>query len=212
MFRTPVRPRQPGSLLQRNFGLNVGPNSIQGQLGTSPQYGITTGLPANRHGVPFIGVAGGFAIGNGWEGELPQVGNSFMATDSLTWVKGNHTMKFGADVRRAQFDQTLYYNVSGDYTFNSTTENSVLYNDNYPGYLGPDDSYTQGSAQREDIRNTGVYVFAQDSWKIKPSLTLNYGLRWELDTPLADALHHVQTFRPGQNSTVYPCVLTPPSN
>ncbi len=133
-----------------------------------------------------------------------------MATDSITWVKANHTMKFGADVRRAQFDQTLYYNVSGEYTFNSTTENSVLYNDNYPGYLlGLDDSYTQGSAQREDIRNTGVYVFAQDSWKIKPSLTMNYGLRWELDTPLADALHHVQTFRPGQNSTVYPCVLTP---
>jgi hypothetical protein len=188
---------------------NSGPLSIVGQLGTSPQYGITTGLPPNRQGVPFVGVSGGFAIGNGWEGELPQVGNSYMATDSLTWVKGSHTLKFGADVRRAQFDQTLYYNVSGEYTFNSTTENSVLYNDNYPGYLlGLDDSYTQGSAQREDIRNTGVYVFAQDSWKIKPSLTLNYGLRWELDTPLADALHHVQTFRPGQNSTVYPCVLT----
>ena len=187
-----------------------GPNSIVSQLGTSPQYGITTGLPPNRQGVPFIGVSGGFAIGNGWEGELPQVGNSYMATDSITWVKANHTMKFGADVRRAQFDQTLYYNVSGEYTFNSTTENSVLYNDNYPGYLlGLDDSYTQGSAQREDIRNTGVYVFAQDSWKIKPSLTMNYGLRWELDTPLADALHHVQTFRPGQNSSVYPCVLTP---
>jgi len=189
---------------------NSGPNSIVGQLGTSPQYGITTGLPSNRQGVPFIGVGGGFAIGNGWEGELPQVGNSFMWTDSLTWVKANHTVKFGADVRRSRFDQTLYYNVSGDFTFNSTTENSVSYNDNYPGYLlGLDDSYTQGSAQREDIRNTGVYVFAQDSWKIKPSLTMNYGLRWELDTPLADALHHVQTFRPGQNSTVYPCVLTP---
>jgi carboxypeptidase family protein/TonB-dependent receptor-like protein len=195
---------------------SVGPNSIQGQLGTSPQYGITTGLPPNRQGVPFIGVSGGFAVGNGWEGELPQVGNSYMASDSLTWVRGNHTMKFGADVRRAQFDQTLYYNVSGDYTFNSTTENSVLYTtaqgspDHYPGYLlGLDDSYTQGSAQREDIRNTGVYVFAQDSWKIKPSLTMNYGIRWELDTPLADALHHVQTFRPGQNSTVYPCVLSP---
>jgi hypothetical protein len=181
-----------------------------GLAATSPQYGITSGLPTNRQGVPFIGIGGGFAIGNGWEGELPQVGNSYMATDSMTWVKGTHTVKFGADVRRAQFDQTLYYNVNGEYTFNSTTENSVLYNDNYPGYLlGLDDSYTQGSAQREDIRNTGVYLFAQDSWKIKPTLTLNYGLRWELDTPLADALHHVQTFRPGQNSTVYPCVLTP---
>src|ERR1022692_1198521 len=148
---------------------SVGPSSIQGVFGTNPQYGITTGLPANRTGVPFINVAGGFAIGNGWEGELPQVGNSFMWTDSVTWVKSNHTMKFGADVRRSRFDQTLYYNVSGQLTFNSTTENSVLYGDNYPGYLlGLDDSYSQGSAQRENVRNTGVYLFAQDSWKIRP--------------------------------------------
>ena len=172
--------------------------------------GITTGLPSNHTGVPFIGVAGGFAIGNGWEGELPQVGNSFMWADNLTWVKGNHQLKFGADIRRARFDQTLYYDVSGQFTFNSSTSNSVQYNDNYAGYLlGLADSYVQGSAQRENVRNTGVYLFVQDSWKIKPSLTLNYGLRWELDTPLTDVLHHVQTFRPGQNSTVYPCILTP---
>src|SRR6202049_4918244 len=118
-------------------------------------------------------------------------------------------MKFGADLRRARFDQTLYYNVNGQFSFNSTTANSVGFDDNYPGYLlGLADSYVQGSAQRENVRTTGVYLFAQDSWKIKPSLTLNYGLRWELDTPLNDVLHHVQTFRPGQNSTVYPCVLT----
>jgi len=189
---------------------NSGPNSIVGQLGTSPQYGITTGLPPTHTGMPFVDVSGGFSIGNGWEGELPQVGNSFMWADNLTWVKGNHTAKFGADVRRARFDQTLYYNVSGQSTFDGSTQNSVQFADNYPSYLlGLADSYVQGSAQRENIRTTGLYLFAQDSWKIKPNVTLNYGLRWELDTPLADALHHVQTFRPGQNSTVYPCVLTP---
>ena len=57
------------------------------------------------------------------------------------------------------------------------------------------------------MRNTGLYLFAQDSWKIKSNLTLNYGFRWELDTPLTDALGHVQTFRPGQNSTAYPCTI-----
>jgi len=189
---------------------SLGANSIVGQLGTSAQYGITTGLPSNRTGVPFVSIGGGFAIGNGWEGELPQVGNSFMWSDNLTWVKGNHTAKFGADVRRSRFDQTLYYNVSGLFTFNSTTENSIGSSNNYPGYLlGLADSYSQGSAQRENVRTTGVYLFAQDSWKINPSLTLNYGLRWELSTPLTDVLGHVQTFRPGQNSAVYPCQLTP---
>ncbi len=187
-----------------------GANSIQGQLGTNPLYGITTGLPSNRTGLPFVDVAGGFNIGNGWEGELPQVGNSFQFTDNLSWVKGNHTIKFGADIQRNRFDQTLYYNVSGNFTFDSSGTNAVSSLDNYPGYfLGLVDTYSQGSAQRENIRNTGLYLFAQDSWKIKSNLTLNYGLRWELDTPLADALGHVQTFRPGENSTIYPCTNTP---
>ena len=43
-----------------------------------------------------------------------------MWSDNLTWVKRNHTMKFGADIRRARFDQTLYYNVSGQFTFDSS--------------------------------------------------------------------------------------------
>ena len=185
-------------------------NSLISSSLTDPtKAGITTGLPSSHTGVPFVAVSGGFQIGNGWEGELPQVGNSFMWADNLTWVKGNHTAKFGADVRRSRFDQTLYYNVSGQFTFDSSTSNSVLFDDNYPGYLlGLADNYVQGSAQRENVRSTGVYLFAQDSWKINPSLTLNYGLRWELDTPLADVLHHVQTFRPGQNTTQYPCYLT----
>ena len=184
-------------------------SAITGTLGTNPQYGITTGLPTNRTGLPFVSVSGGFAIGNGWEGELPQVGNSFMWADNLTWVKGTHTAKFGVDVRRDRFDQTLFYNVSGQFTFDGSTSNAVQSADNYPSYLlGLADSYTQGSGQRENVRTTGLYLFAQDSWKIKPTLTLNYGLRWELDTPLTDVLHHVQTFRPGQDTTVYPCTLT----
>jgi outer membrane receptor protein involved in Fe transport len=172
--------------------------------------GIYPGLPSNHTGLPFVNVAGGFNIGNGWEGELPQVGNSFQFSDSLSWVKGAHTMKFGADVRRSRFDQTYYYEVSGNFTFDSSGNNAVSYGDNYPGYLlGLADTYAQGSSQRENVRNTGVYLFAQDSWKIRPNLTLNYGLRWELDTPLIDILGHVQTFRPGETSKLYPCTDTP---
>src|SRR5207249_6631285 len=82
----------------------------------------------------------------------------------------------------------------------------------YPDYfLGLTNSYIQGPAQHELVRSTSVYLFAQDSWKIKPNLTLNYGLRWEVNTPLTDIGKKVQTFRPGQRSTIYPCALTPGS-
>lgn len=172
--------------------------------------GIEPGLTANHEGLPFIVVNGGFTIGNNFEGELPQVGNTFQWTDNITRTKGNHTMKFGVDVRRQRFDQFYYYNVNGTYTFDgSTSANAVYSADNYPSYLlGIADNYSQGSGQVEHVRSTSLYLFAQDSWKIKPNVTLNYGLRWELDTPIADISGHVQTFRPGQATTMYPCQLS----
>ncbi len=68
-------------------------------------------------GVPFVSVAGGFAIGNNFEGELPQVGNTFQWADNFSKVMGAHSLKFGADVRRQRFDQFLYYNINGDFSF-----------------------------------------------------------------------------------------------
>jgi len=186
-------------------------NALAGSTSGNPAFGITPGLGAMHEGVPFTTISGGAVIGNNFEGQLPQVGNTFQVSDSLTWVKGNHTLKFGIDVRRSRFDQTLYFNVNGAPVFDSSSANAVVTadGDNYAGYLlGLTDSYTQGAAQSEAIRSTSVYPFVQDSWKIRPNVTLNYGLRWELDTPLTDISHHVQTFRPGQNSAVYPCTLT----
>ena len=171
--------------------------------------GIHPGLGPNREGLPFISVSGGFSLGNNSEGELPQVGNSFQWSDNLTKVSGTHTFKFGGDVRRQRFDQTLYFNVNGEQLFFGGGPNDTGSGNLYANYLlGLPDQYGEGSAQSENVRSTALYLFAQDSWKIKPNLTLNYGLRWEFSTPIADISHHVQTFRPGQSSTVYPCVST----
>ena len=170
--------------------------------------GITPGLPSTITGLPYFIIGGGAEIGNNWEGTLPQVGNSFQWTEGLTWVKGNHTFKFGAEVRRARFDQYYYFNVNGYQQFDNTGPNAILPGDgdNYAEYLlGLTDLYIQGSGQREDIRSTAVYPFVQDSWKLKSNLTVNYGLRWEFNPPPVDISGHVETFRPGQNSTVYPC-------
>jgi hypothetical protein len=200
----------------------------------NPTAGITSDVP-NRQGVPSILVDGGFSIGNNNEGELPQVGNTFQWTDNYTRILGNHTAKFGVDVRRQRFDQFTYFNINGFYTFLSDsnlcapdninppppiisptgencdppTTNDVGFSDAYPDYfLGTTSSYTQGAAQAQDDRNTALYLFAQDSWKIRPNLTLNYGLRWELNTPYYDTGNRLQTFRPGQATTQYPCWMS----
>src|SRR6266581_4537409 len=168
--------------------------------------GIHPNLGPQHEGLPFIQVSGGFTIGNNGEGELPQVGNSFQWSDNISKVVGNHSFKFGGDVRRQRFDQLLYFDVNGEFFVDETSTNSTLGDTAFSDYmLGFPGSYGQGSAQIENVRSTGLYLFAQDSWKIKPNLTLNYGLRWELNTPIADASKHVQTFRPGQVSTVFPC-------
>jgi len=181
---------------------------------SNPSAGITTNLPG-REGVPFIN-AGGMIFGNNFEGELPQIGNTFQWSDNYSKVMGSHSIKFGGDVRRQRFDQFLYFNINGDFSFSPGGANDVGLVDSFgnsvnsfPNYfLGVPTSYSQGAAQGEDIRNTSVYLFVQDSWKIKSNLTLNYGLRWELNTPYIDTKNRVQTFRPGQATTQFPCWLS----
>lgn len=176
---------------------------------SNPSAGITTNIPG-REGVPFISVAGGFAIGNNFEGELPQTGNTYQFADSLSKVMGTHSPKFGVDFRIQAFNQFLYYNINGDFAFQSSASgDSLSANNGYANYfLGAPVTYSQGAAQGLDTTNYGLYLFAQDSWKIKPNLTLNYGLRWELNTPYVDSGNRLQTFRPGQQTTQYPCWLS----
>ena len=186
-------------------------SAVNNLEGSGPKFGITPGLGPNREGVPFIGVSGGFTIGNNFEGELPQIGNSYQLSDNITKVFGNHTTKFGVDFRDQRFLQTLYFDVNGDFSYFGGSLNDPIaldltpnQNQNlYPNYLlGLPDSYLQGSAQTEDVRGKSVYLFAQDSWKIRPNLTLNYGLRWEFNQPIYDAGKRYQTFRPGQSDII----------
>jgi len=180
------------------------PNDPTNALGIHPNLG------ASREGVPYVNIAGGFSLGNNFEGELPQKGNTYQFSDSFGKVVGNHSLKFGGDYRDNQFDQRLYFNINGSYYLYGGGPNDTASDNLFADYLlGLNDNYIQGSAQDELIRSKSFYLFAQDSWKLKSNLTLNYGLRWELNTPLADVGKKVQTYRPGQNTTIYPCQIGP---
>jgi hypothetical protein len=181
-------------------------------LGTNPDFGLHSGLGPTKEGVPFVSVGGGFSIGNNFNGQLPQTGNTFQFSDNYSKIIGNHSLKFGGDLRFQRFDQLLFFDVNGDMSFLSSPSapggNDLGFSDAYPNFfLGLGNSFFQGSAQHELVRSTSLYLFAQDSWKIKPNLTLNYGLRWEMNTPLTDIGKKVQTFRAGETSAIYPCTL-----
>jgi len=176
--------------------------------------GIHPGLGSKFEGVPFVTFNGSQGLfGNNFEGQLPQTGNTFQFSDNYSKIIGTHSFKFGGDVRYQKFDQKLFFNVNGEYIFGPGGTNDTGATDLYANYLlGLPTSYTQGSANTEFVRSTSVYLFAQDSWKIKPNLTLNYGLRWEVNSPLTDVGQKVQRFNPGQVSTIFPCQLSPTSN
>jgi Carboxypeptidase regulatory-like domain/TonB dependent receptor len=184
----------------------TGTTDVPSVIPSDPRIGITPGLGPNREGVPFISISGGFTIGNDYEGELPQIGNTYQLSDNLTKVMGSHTAKFGVDLRNQRFLQTLYFDPNGQFSYFGGGSNDS--GDLFANYLlGLPDSYLQGSAQTEDVRGNSVYLFAQDSWKIKPNLTLNYGLRWEYNQPIYDKGLRYQTFRPGQADTVFNCAV-----
>ncbi len=172
--------------------------------------GIHPGLGSQFEGVPFFTLNGTTGLfGNNFEGQLPQTGNTFQFSDNYSKIIGKHSFKFGADTRYQKFDQTVYFNVNGEFILGSGGPNDTGSSDPYANFLlGLPTSYSQGSGNKELVRSTSVYLFAQDSWKLKPTVTLNYGIRWEMNTPLTDIGQKVQRFNPGQVSTIYPCQLS----
>jgi hypothetical protein len=174
----------------------------------NPRLGITPGYGAAHEGVPFVSLAGGFSIGNNANGNFAQAGNIYQGFESLSKIIGNHSLKLGGDIRNQRFHQTYFYNVNGNFEFSGGGPNDVGFSDVVPNFLlGLPDTYSQGAANGLDARTTQLGVFAQDAWKLKPNLTLYYGLRWELNTPQADAGKRIQAFRPGQATDVYQCQL-----
>jgi len=177
---------------------------------SNPRLGITPGIPAGLGGVSYITLGGGFTIGNNIQGQVPQAGNTFQWSDNLSKVVGKHTLKFGGDIRRYQFNQLALFGTTGGFYFFGGGPNDPGFSDVIPNYLlGLPDNFVQGSPTLQYLRSTATSLYAQDSWKVRSKVTLNAGLRWELTPPFHDRYDRIETFRPGQNTRVYPCQFAP---
>ncbi|WP_263372834.1 TonB-dependent receptor [Granulicella aggregans] len=124
--------------------------------------------------------------------------------DNVTWNKGHHNFKFGADFKRlTDHDDNVFGNYSsGEYAFDSSSAVGAAIGDPYTAFLQGFPDYTyDATINKETMDGLGYsYAFyAQDDWKITPRLTLNLGLRYELHPPLKEIHYNTAFFLPDYN-------------
>jgi hypothetical protein len=171
---------------------------------TSPSaLGFTNVFPDDPAGTaPPIMSTTTFGLGPNPDGPTKIHDVTFHWQDSVSITHGRHNIKFGADIRRVRNNFDFDFDNNGVFDFGN--------NQNFTGNPLADfvggffDEYSQFSRAVYGIRTTDWHFFAQDSWKVRPRLTLNLGLRYEYDSPLVDPHNQVQGFFPGQQSTRFP--------
>jgi hypothetical protein len=169
------------------YGFSTGP------LGIYPQGGVPIGIPQIN-----LSVTG---IGFGTPNPIVTNDNNFHISDNLSKVHGRHTMKFGADFRHLN-DAFRYNAINGGFGFvGAETGNDFA--DYLLGAVPPSGFY-EASLEVEDARSRYLGLYAQDSFKIKSNVTLNYGLRWQVSQPWADTRGRVTAIVPGEQSVIFP--------
>jgi hypothetical protein len=201
LFRTSLHLNNPaGSFAQlSDLGFVTG----AGTLGIVPLAGYPQYVPQ----ISFPNIGTGLNIG------VPtlntyQPNTTYAISDVFSKSHGKHTWKFGGEFRYLQVNERNFANPNGGFTFDGTVTGA-----DFADYLlgAPSTTnapYTQAAEQFLDSRTRYGGAFAQDSWKVKSNLTLNLGLRWEVSMPWYDTQGKIQTFNPGQTSTVFPLAPT----
>ncbi len=121
--------------------------------------------------------------------------NSLVFADSISWTKGRHSLRFGGELRFFQFSVLAGGNTSPNYTFQNY-ETAWQPNDTTPLTGDPVASFLQGLPQSESLTINSHFprwnqryfaLYVQDDFKLRPNLTLNLGVRWDVDTPRHEA-------------------------
>ncbi len=133
-----------------------------------------------------------------------QPNNTWHLSDGFSKIKGSHTIKFGGEFRYLQINERNVCAPNGSFSF----DGSETGNDFADYLLGAPTDYTQCSMQFLDSRTRYGAAYGQDSWRLKPNITLNYGLRWEVSMPWYDTQGKIETIVPGLQSTQFPTAPT----
>lgn len=167
----------------------------------NPQEGLTGA------GLPFVGLPGNdISLGFTTNGPQPRIDQNYQLNDNFSHIMGNHDLKFGIDIRRFFDDNPFFARNNGGFTFGGAGTYST--GDPFADLLlGFPDSYNQTSGGLNDGSAQMYYSYAQDSWKARRDLTVNYGLAWSINTPYVDHFNNnraINCFRPGEQSAIFP--------
>ncbi|MGO9126358.1 MAG: carboxypeptidase regulatory-like domain-containing protein [Terriglobales bacterium] len=179
----------------------------QGGLGVSlASQGFTVGpgtpgivpLSPQTEGVESVGF-NDFTIGTN-PNQLRQINDTFQWLDNFSKVLGNHTVKIGAEFHYDQINTLPMAQFNGSFLFFGS-ETGLDFAD---FLLGIPSQYNQSQLQPFSGRNKYLGLYGQDSWRIRPNLTLNYGLRWDRIEPWYEKYNQLAVLEPGKQSVVFP--------
>ena len=171
----------------------------EGGLGIVPAVPKLEGLPEIT--LALLGLSIGLP-----NSSTDQFNNTFQWADGLSIVKGRHTAKFGGDFRFIEINVRGVATEDGDFTFNGA-ETGNDFADYLIGAVTAG-NFNQGAQALGNERSKYGALYAQDSFKLKPNFTLNYGLRWEVSEPYYDTQNMLEAFVPGLQSKIFPTAPT----
>jgi len=176
----------------------VGPSLVsQGFVDGAGQPGIYA-LAPKIEGVENVSF-NDFTIGVDTTG-LQQANNTFQWIDNFSKVVGKHTLKIGGEFHLDEVNVNPDTVDNGSFLFTGT-ETGLDFAD---FLLGIPSNYNQAEARSFYYRNKYLGLYGQDTWQFRPSLTLNYGLRWDVLPPWYEKYNQLQTLVLGEQSLVYP--------
>jgi hypothetical protein len=166
------------------------------------ELGIRLPLYPTTPNLQSISVDGYFSVGADAPSDF--VRNGVEANHRTSWMKGKHSIQFGAEIQyyRATIDSE--YRVPGSFSFNGTATGNAMAD----FFLGDMRSFDQGTGEYKFNTNLYSSAFVQDDYKVHPRLTLNLGVRYEPTPPWHEVVGRIQVFRlddyrAGRRSTLY---------